>query len=73
MIFFDFLGWQTGYRSLSYYQSGATYITITLGNSTIISKIKLTRLTGSTFVAFSSFQVSFSDDGSAYAFLPEVM
>lgn len=66
-------GWTTGYRSIYWYKSGATYIKIAFGYSTVVSSILLTQLAANGYTTpFSSFKISFSNDDISYAFLPEV-
>ena len=70
---FKIEGWLTGYRSSYWYTSLSTYVTIEFPRRVQITRISISQLTSSTaYTPFSSFRVSFGDDGFAYAFLPEV-
>lgn len=79
-LFLDFLlinyfkGWTTGYRSHYWYTSGGTYIVIPIYHKAQITSIDFQQLPSSTaYTPFSKFRVSYSDDGFAYAHLPEVL
>ncbi len=66
-------GWLTGYRSVSWYNSGSTYLQISFGDLARITSISLKQLPNSpAYTLFNKFRFSFSVDGISYAFLPEV-
>jgi hypothetical protein len=64
-------GWKSGYKSINWYTSGSTYVTISFGNWTQVSQIVLKQLS-SGFVPFDKFKISYSNDGITYASLAEV-
>jgi hypothetical protein len=64
-------GWITGYKSIYYYTSGSIYLKLSFCSSVQINQIKLQQL-GSSYLRFSSFQLSYSNDDKAYAFLKQV-
>lgn len=67
-------GWLTGYRSVSWYKSGSTYLQISFGDLARITSISLKQLPNSpSYTLFNKFRLSFSNDGLSYAFLPEVL
>jgi hypothetical protein len=64
-------GWKTQYRSIYWYASGGTYVQIAFGATTTVSAIQLAQLSNSASnMAFNQFQISFSDDGYSFAYLP---
>ena len=66
-------GWTTGFRSIYWYQTASTYLTVAFGNVTVVTSVLLVQLSANGYTTpFSKFQISFSDDGISYAFLPEV-
>jgi len=66
-------GWLTGYRSTSWYKSSSTYLQISFGDLARITSISLKQLFNSPAnTLFNKFRLSYSNDGIAFAFLPEV-
>ena len=68
-----FEGWTTGFRSIYWYQSGATYVQFSFVSMTRVASILMGQMNHTQFTTFSKFQISFSNDGVSYAFLPEVI
>ena len=64
------IAWTSNYRSIYWYSSAGTYVQIAFGSTTSVSAIQLSQLGSGSYVPFTSFQVSFSDDGGAFAYLP---
>ena len=67
------IGWTTGFRSIYWYQSGATYVQFSFGLMTRVASIQIAQMNDTQFTTFSKFQISFSNDGISYAYLPEVI
>ena len=64
------IAWTSNYRSIYWYSSAGTYVQIAFGSTTSVSVIQLSQLGSGSYVPFTSFQVSFSDNGAAFAYLP---
>ena len=65
-------GWKTGWRSVAWYESGSTFVTIPFRGVKDIYEISLNQLDNSSYTQFSAFKVSYSLDGISYIELPEV-
>jgi hypothetical protein len=65
-------GWTTGFRSYSFYTSGATFIKLSFKASTQVTKISFQQLNSASYAQISKYQISYSDDDISYYFLAEV-
>ncbi len=60
------LGWTTGKRSVSWYRSGANYITIPFTGVKDVYRISINQLDSLSYTQFSAFKISYSMDGISF-------
>jgi hypothetical protein len=65
-------GWTTGWRSIAWYTSGSTHVTVPFTGVKNVYRISLSQLDNATYTRFSAFKISYSLDGFSYIEFPEV-
>jgi hypothetical protein len=66
------IGWQSGFRSVAWYRSGSSFITVSFKQAKEVYRISFKQLPLTTYAQFSAFKISYSMNGVSYGEFPEV-